>query len=83
VGKNRQSAAAARCCRSEVIFLHLLSKASLALAFFFYLTAVDRHSRRIRQKAARTITSFFLNTFYRKLSSLLKPITPITPAKYL
>ncbi|MEH4812273.1 hypothetical protein ACP0G5_18380, partial [Escherichia coli] len=56
---------------------------SLALAFFFYLTAVDRHSRRIRQKAARTITSFFLNTFYRKLSSLLKPITPITPAKYL
>ena len=41
---------AARCCRSEVIFLHLLSKASLALAFFFYLTAVDRHSRRIRQK---------------------------------
>ncbi|MCN9007863.1 hypothetical protein MLP03_08365, partial [Escherichia coli] len=23
---------------------------SLALAFFFYLTAVDRHSRRIRQK---------------------------------
>jgi hypothetical protein len=50
VGKNRQSAAAARCCRSEVIFLHLLSKASLALAFFFYLTAVDRHSRRIRQK---------------------------------
>ncbi len=81
--KNRQSAAAARCCRSEVIFLHLLSKASLALAFFFYLTAVDRHSRRIRQKAARTITSFFLNTFYRKLSSLLKPITPITPAKYL
>lgn len=31
--KNRQSAAAARCCRSEVIFLHLLSKASLALAF--------------------------------------------------
>lgn len=32
-GKNRQSAAAARCCRSEVIFLHLLSKASLALAF--------------------------------------------------
>ncbi|MDL5439339.1 hypothetical protein, partial [Escherichia coli] len=66
-----------------LIFLHLLSKASLALAFFFYLTAVDRHSRRIRQKAARTITSFFLNTFYRKLSSLLKPITPITPAKYL
>ncbi|HFX5862134.1 TPA: hypothetical protein ACIE7B_000227, partial [Escherichia coli] len=50
MGKNRQSAAAARCCRSEVIFLHLLSKASLALAFFFYLTAVDRHSRRIRQK---------------------------------
>ncbi|WP_214291435.1 hypothetical protein, partial [Escherichia coli] len=43
-------AAAARCCRSEVIFLHLLSKASLALAFFFYLTAVDRCSRRIRQK---------------------------------
>lgn len=34
-GKNRQSAAAARCCRSEVIFLHLRSKASLALAFFF------------------------------------------------
>ncbi|WP_338317235.1 hypothetical protein, partial [Escherichia coli] len=31
----------------------------------FYLTAVDRHSRRIRQKAARTITSFFLNTFYQ------------------
>jgi hypothetical protein len=31
----------------------LLSKASLALAFFFYLTAVDRHSRRIRQKTAR------------------------------
>ncbi|WP_213082624.1 hypothetical protein, partial [Escherichia coli] len=55
-------------------------KASLALAFFFYLTAEDRHSRRIRQKAARTITSFFLNTFYRKLSSLLKPITPITTA---
>ncbi|EOM1240337.1 hypothetical protein ISN13_RS04980, partial [Escherichia coli] len=50
MGKNRQSAAAARCCRSEVIFLHLLSKASLALAFFFYLTAVDRRSRRIRQK---------------------------------
>ncbi|WP_213160468.1 hypothetical protein, partial [Escherichia coli] len=53
MGKNRQSAAAARCCRSEVIFLHLLSKASLTLAFFFYLTAVDRHSRRIRQKTAR------------------------------
>ncbi|HGT9612778.1 TPA: hypothetical protein ACM4QT_003800, partial [Shigella flexneri] len=50
MGKNRQSAAAARCCRSEVIFLHLRSKASLALAFFFYLTAVDRRSRRIQQK---------------------------------
>ncbi|MEC4634922.1 hypothetical protein VSS87_21655, partial [Escherichia coli] len=35
------------------------------------------------KKTARTITSFFLNTFYRKLSSLLKPITPTTPAKYL
>lgn len=33
--KTDKSAAAARCCRSEVIFLHLLSKASLALAFFF------------------------------------------------
>ncbi|API48850.1 s-adenosylmethionine synthetase [Escherichia coli] len=44
---------------------------------------MDRHSRRIRQKTARTITSFFLNTFYRKLSSRLKPITPTTPAKYL
>ncbi|KDA56766.1 putative s-adenosylmethionine synthetase [Escherichia coli 2-222-05_S4_C2] len=44
---------------------------------------MDRRSRRIRQKAARTITSFFLNTFYRKLSSLLKPITPTTPEKDL
>ncbi|OCW50756.1 s-adenosylmethionine synthetase [Escherichia coli] len=44
---------------------------------------MDRRSHGIRQKAARTITSFFLNTFYRKLSSLLKPITPTTPAKDL
>lgn len=73
------------CCvmlRSEVIFLHLLSKASLALAFSLPHRGGQAFTPH-PAKTARTITSFFLNTFYRKLSSLLKPITPTTPAKYL
>ncbi|WP_205940902.1 hypothetical protein, partial [Escherichia coli] len=77
--KNRQSAAAARCCRSEVIFLHLRSKASLALAFFFWIGVHAASGK----KTARTITSFFLITFHRRLSSQLKPITPTTTDKDL
>ncbi|MDA6967309.1 hypothetical protein OSM02_21705, partial [Escherichia coli] len=52
---------------------------SLALAFFFWIGVHAASGK----KTARTITSFFLITFHRRLSSQLKPITPTTTDKDL